>query len=193
MQVGPRASAALWAPEDSSLLILMPQLVTQCQEPATTHTSESQAVGLAILLAPGGFLTTEHGGPALSTVPDSKRALAPLSKSKNTRFPTERKKAITCYSAGSTRSPVPQGTQKPSASHCINLQESHVSPVTELESQILHQVAICYSAGARRPVPHSAQIPDAPHFNFRRAIVPPSKSRNSRPLTERRKEVIVTT
>jgi hypothetical protein len=42
---------------------------------------------------------------ALPTVPDSKRALAPP-KSKNAILPTEGQKAITCYSAGSTRSPV---------------------------------------------------------------------------------------
>jgi hypothetical protein len=52
-------------------------------------------------------LPTKHGGPVLLTVPDSKRALVPPSKSKNTRFPTEGRKAITCYSAGGTRSPIP--------------------------------------------------------------------------------------
>jgi hypothetical protein len=46
----------------------------------------------------------------------------------------------------------PQGTQKPSASYCTSLQESHVSPVWDLESQIFHRVAIHYSAGA----PHRA-------------------------------------
>jgi hypothetical protein len=50
-------------------------------------------------------LPTEHGGPVLPTFSD-KRALAPPSKSKNARFPTEERKAITCYSAGSTRIPV---------------------------------------------------------------------------------------
>jgi hypothetical protein len=48
-------------------------------------------------------LSTEHRGPALSTVPNSKKVLASSSKSENTRFPTEGKKVITCYSAGSTR------------------------------------------------------------------------------------------
>jgi hypothetical protein len=43
-QVDPMASAALWTPDDSSLLALLPprnpQFATQCQEPAATHTSE---------------------------------------------------------------------------------------------------------------------------------------------------------
>jgi hypothetical protein len=52
-------------------------------------------------------LPTEHGDPVLPTVSDSKRALAPPSKSNNTRFPTEGRKAITCYSIGGTKNPVP--------------------------------------------------------------------------------------
>jgi hypothetical protein len=52
MQVGPRASTALWAPDNSSPPALQPhrnpQLATQCQEPATTHSSEPQAPGSAI-------------------------------------------------------------------------------------------------------------------------------------------------
>jgi hypothetical protein len=82
-----------------------PQLATQCHEPATIHASEHQAPGLANLLAPGGFPPHKAWRPSLPTVPDSKRILAPLSKNKNARFPTEGRKAKTCYSAGSTRSP----------------------------------------------------------------------------------------
>jgi hypothetical protein len=76
-------------------------------------------------------LPIEHGGPELSTVPESKRALTPLSKSENTRFPTEGRKAITSYSAGSTRSPVPP---RYTEAQCFILQKSHVSPVQELKS-----------------------------------------------------------
>jgi hypothetical protein len=51
MQVDPRALSALWTPDDSSSLPLLPyrypQLVTQCQEPATTHLSEPQAPDFA--------------------------------------------------------------------------------------------------------------------------------------------------
>jgi hypothetical protein len=57
-------------------------------------------------------------------------------------------------------------------------------------------VEIHYLAGARRPDPHSAQRLSAPHCNCRRAPMPPcslSKSRNSCPLTEGRKEAIGTT
>jgi hypothetical protein len=53
-------------------------------------------------------------------------------------------------------------------------------------------VAICYSAGARRPAIHSAQRPNIPHCDCRRASKHPSKYRNSRTLTKGRKEVICT-
>jgi hypothetical protein len=45
-------------------------------------------------------------------------------------------------------------------------------------------MAICYFAAARRPIPHC---------DYRRAPAPPSKSGNSSPLTEEKKEVINTT
>jgi hypothetical protein len=93
-QIDPKASAAL---------VYYPQLATQCQEPATTDLSEPQA---ACFWLQEASLPTEHGGPALPTVPDSKRVLAPPSKSENDRFPTKGRKALTCHSAGGTRSPV---------------------------------------------------------------------------------------
>jgi hypothetical protein len=43
------------------------------------------------------------------------------------------------------------------------------------------------------PDPHSAQRPSTPHCDCRRDPVPPSKSRDSSPLAEGRKEVIGTT
>jgi hypothetical protein len=49
-------------------------------------------------------------------------------------------------------------------------------------------VAIHYSAGARIPASHSAQRLSTPHCDCRRASFPQSKSRNSNPLAERRKE-----
>jgi hypothetical protein len=110
-QVDPRASAALWAPDNSSLLALLahrnPQLATQCQEPATTHQVKLrlqalQFIGTRRLPFPQST-EVQHSPP----IPDSKRALTPLPKSKNARFPTKGRKTITCYSAGSTRSPVP--------------------------------------------------------------------------------------
>jgi hypothetical protein len=166
MQVDTRASAAWWAPDNSSLLALLhhryPQLATQCQDPGTTHPSEPQASGLANQLAPGGFPPTEHGGPAPSTVPDSKRALTPPSKNKNARFPTEERKAKTATLQAAPEAPFPQGTQEPSASHCTSLQENQLSSVQKLESWLLHQVAICCPAGARSPTTHSAQRPSTP-------------------------------
>jgi hypothetical protein len=100
------------APNNSSPLALLPyrflQLATQCQELATTHPSVPQSPGLAVLLVPGDFSPLRAlGGSALPTVLDSKTALGPLSKSENAKFPTRGRKAITCYSAGGTRSPVP--------------------------------------------------------------------------------------
>jgi hypothetical protein len=51
-------------------------------------------------------------GLALSTVPDYKRAPAPPLKRENAMFLTEERKAITCYSAGSTRRPAsPRSTE----------------------------------------------------------------------------------
>jgi hypothetical protein len=76
----------------------------------------------------------QHGGPSFPTVPDSKRALAPPSKSENARFLTEGMKVITSYSAGGIRSPVPPFTQKPNALNCTSLQDNLISPVQELES-----------------------------------------------------------
>jgi hypothetical protein len=37
-----------------------------------------------------------HRGPAFHTVPESWRTLTPPSKNENARFPTERRKAVTC-------------------------------------------------------------------------------------------------
>jgi hypothetical protein len=104
-------------------------------------------------LCQDAFLLAEYGGLALSTVPDNKKILDPPSKSKNARFTTEERKAKTCYSAGSTKSSVPQGTQKLSSSHCTSLQQSNASSVQDLESQLLHPLAVHYPSGARRHTP----------------------------------------
>jgi hypothetical protein len=52
---------------------------------------------------------------------------------------------------------LPQTAQRPSTPHWASLKESPVSSVQKLESQLLYQVAICYSAGARRSAFYSAQ------------------------------------
>jgi hypothetical protein len=73
MQIDHRASAAWWAPDDSSPLALLPhrypQLATQCQEPATTHPCEPQAAGLANLLAPGGIPSHQAQRPSTPHCP----------------------------------------------------------------------------------------------------------------------------
>jgi hypothetical protein len=99
--------------------------------------------------------------PALPTVPDSERAPAPLSMIGNARFPTEGRKAIIWYSVGGQEDLNPQGAQRPSTSHSTPAGESHLS-FQELESWLLHWVAICYSAGARRLASCSAQRPSIP-------------------------------
>jgi hypothetical protein len=84
-----------------------------------------------------------------------------LSQSKNTRFLTEGRKAITHYSSGGTRSPVPPKYME--AQHFIlHLHEgqSHLS-CPRMESQLLHWVAICYSAYARKPA--SPQCTETQH------------------------------
>jgi hypothetical protein len=91
MQVDPRASAALWASDDLSPPALLPHrnpvLATHSQEPATTHPSECQAPGFAIFWHQEASLTTEHGGEALPTVSDSKRALALPAKEQEHNIP----------------------------------------------------------------------------------------------------------
>jgi hypothetical protein len=90
---------------------------------------------------------------------------------KNTRFPTEGKKAINCYFAGSTRRPAfPRCREAQNVILCLPA-ESLVSLVQELESQLLH----CYSSGARRPATHNVQRPRNPHCNCGRTPAPPSK------------------
>jgi hypothetical protein len=123
MQADAKASAALWAPDNSGLLSVLPdrypQVATQYQKSATTQLfrwyQESS-------------LPTEHRSQVFPTVPDRQRAFAPLSKSTNARFHTEERKAITCYPKGTPETLFSQGTQKPSTSHCPSLQESRISP-----------------------------------------------------------------
>jgi hypothetical protein len=67
---------------------------------------ETQATGFAILLVPGGFPSQSMEAQP-SPLSLTARALAPQSKSKNARFRTEDRKAITCYSARGTRSTIP--------------------------------------------------------------------------------------
>jgi hypothetical protein len=82
-QFKPTGSAAPWEPSNCYSL----------PGAYTTYLRETQPPGFAIFGYQKASLLTEHGGPALPTVPDSKRALAPSPKSKNTRFPTEGRKA----------------------------------------------------------------------------------------------------
>jgi hypothetical protein len=108
-------------------------------------------------------LPTEHGGPVLPTFSD-KRALAPPSKSKNARFPTEERKAITCYSAGSTRIPVLH-TAPPCWRVTSVLSKSWIS------SNSMEWQSTTFD-GARRPTCYSAQRPSAPYCDRRRAPTP---------------------
>jgi hypothetical protein len=110
----------------------------------------------------------------------------------NVRFPTEDRKSITCYSSGNTRSSVPLGTQNSSVSYCIYLKESHVSPVQVLESQLLHQVAICYSAGVKRPTPIVHRDPAPPTVTSGEPLNSHPRPGTSVP-SQGRKEVIGTT
>jgi hypothetical protein len=73
MQVEPKASAALWAPDNSRLQALLPhgylQLVTQGQEPATAPLSEPQAPGFAVLMAPRGLSPHSAWRPSTTHCP----------------------------------------------------------------------------------------------------------------------------
>jgi hypothetical protein len=92
------------------------------------YTPKPQAPGFAILWCQESSFPTEHEGTALPIVPDTKRALTPLPKSKNDRFPTEGRKTVTYHSAGGTRSPIPP---KYTETQCFMMhlpaEESHLS------------------------------------------------------------------
>jgi hypothetical protein len=82
----------------------------------------------ATLQLSGGQSPKVHRGPAVLTVPDSERALAPLLKSKNAKFPTARRKGVTCYSAGGMRSPAsPRYTEAQHFTMHFPAKESHFS------------------------------------------------------------------
>jgi hypothetical protein len=85
-QVDPRDCAVLCATDDSSPPTLLHhghlQLVTQCQDPTATDTSEPQDPCFATLQCQAS-LPTEHGGPVLTTKPSCGRAPSAPSKSKN--------------------------------------------------------------------------------------------------------------
>jgi hypothetical protein len=67
-------------------------------------------------------------GPTLPTVPDSKRAPAPPLKSENSRFPTEGRKAVSCYSICSTRRPAsPRYTKTQHLTLLLSTGEYHLS------------------------------------------------------------------
>jgi hypothetical protein len=102
------------------------------------HTQENPRFQeLLIFWCQEAFLPTEYRGPALPTVPDNKRGLASSSKSKNTSFSTEGKKAETCYSVGGTRSPVlPRHTESqlftlhlPAGKSCLSCPRAGISAV----------------------------------------------------------------
>jgi hypothetical protein len=126
-------------------------------------------------------LPKKHRGPAFPIVPDSKRALPFPLKSKNASFPIEVRKAVMCYIADSTRSTAsPRYTEARCFTLCLPAEESHLSCTTAgIPAPLM--IGNLDSAKARRPTPHSAQRPNTPHCDSRRAIKALSKRRNSSP------------
>jgi hypothetical protein len=146
--------------------------------PEACHLSEPQAPGFAILLVPGGFPSTERGGPAS---PLSLTALAPPSKSDNARFPTEGRKTITCYCTGNTRSPVfSRYTEAQHFTLHLPAGELYFS-CPRAGIPLLHWVPVHYYAGANR----HAQRPSAPYYNCRRAPVPHQRAGTPAPSLRR--------
>jgi hypothetical protein len=139
VQVDPRDSAALWAPDDSSLLALLPHglhhFSTLYQESTATCASEPQASHFAILLVPGGF--PPHIIWCSPPCPYVGEPPLPCPRVENQLLHW----VLICYSMGARR-PASQGAQRSSTSHCACLQESPIFPAQELKSQILHWVAI---------------------------------------------------
>jgi hypothetical protein len=110
-------------------------------------------------------------------------------KSNKARFPNKWRKAITCYSAGGTRSPVPP--RHTEAQHFMPHLPAEETKSWNPNSSIEWQSATLLVVGGL-PL-HSAQGPRTPHCDCRGAPVLPSKTGNSSPLTEERKKVISTT
>jgi hypothetical protein len=107
----PQGHHCLVVPDDSSPWALLPlrylQLATQCQEPPPHIQVNHRLQALLICCYQDTSLLTDHRGPELPTISDIKRAFATQPKSKNATFPTEGRKAKTCYNPGNTRSSVP--------------------------------------------------------------------------------------
>jgi hypothetical protein len=81
-QVDPRASTALWEPDDSSPAA-HPQLATQCQEPTTKHASSPRLHAFLFCWCQEASFPTEHGGPALTKKASCGKAPTAQSKSRN--------------------------------------------------------------------------------------------------------------
>jgi hypothetical protein len=132
-------------------------------------------------------LSTEHGCSEHSTVSDNKKVLASPSKSKIARVPTEGRKVKICYSAGSIRSPVPPTQTEAQLLHPAPPYRRFTSLLSKRSSTECKFITLLVLRGL--PL-HSAQQPSAPHCDCRRASAPPTKSGNSSPHTEERKEAL---
>jgi hypothetical protein len=87
-QVDPRASAALRAPDDSSLPALLPHRHPQLATVPVAHShTHKWAPGSTLLVIRGLPPHTEHRGPVLTTKPSSERAPTALSRSGNPALP----------------------------------------------------------------------------------------------------------
>jgi hypothetical protein len=73
------------------------------------------------------FFPKAQKGADFPPLPDHGRAPASLLKRENTRFPTEGRKAITCYGWAAPDGLHPQGARRPSTPHCASLQENLMS------------------------------------------------------------------
>jgi hypothetical protein len=78
------------------------------QDPRFLLLHGSQKVQASRLGSPIHQPPKMHRIQAVSTFPGSERALTLPLKTENARFPIEERKAVTCYSTGSTRKPDPQ-------------------------------------------------------------------------------------
>jgi hypothetical protein len=136
------------------------QIPSTCYSvPGTCHHTPkwTPGSGFTILLAPGGSrLPTEHGDPSTPHCPWQQESPHTPIKDWEGHIPNWGEESHNLLLCRLHQGPVPPGTQKPGASCCTSLQKSHISPVQELGFQFLYWMAICYSAGAWRPAPHSA-------------------------------------
>jgi hypothetical protein len=107
----------------------MEESLLQVKEQEPISSTEWQSIALQVLR---GLPPQVHRGQVLSTVHNSSKAPVSLLKSTDDSFPNEGRKAITCNSLGSSRSPVLESAETQNISLHLPAKDS-ICPAKELE------------------------------------------------------------